>query len=125
LKILEKGKRLREIGRVERLDIIVYLPSSAEPIIICQMSNYTCIIWDYRNMKPLVNTLEGDPVMKKVVNGQVLKVVIDSKPYLWNDVKNKTMRSLMEGKLGTLIRMKLETDPKLGKIEEAKVENPL
>lgn len=89
------------------------------------MSNYTCIIWDYRNMKPLVNTLEGDPVMKKVVNGQVLKVVIDNKPYLWNDVKNKTMRSLMEGKLGTLIRMKLETDPKLGKIEEATVENPL
>ena len=68
-------------------------------------------------MKPLINTLEGDAILRKVVNGQVLKVIINSKTYQWNDVKNKTMRSLIEGKLGTLIRMKLEVDPKFNKIE--------
>jgi hypothetical protein len=49
--------------------------------------------------------------MKKLVNGQILKVSINNKSYSWNDVKNKAMRSLMEGKLGTLIRLKLEIDP--------------
>lgn len=76
-------------------------------------------------MKPLINTLEGDPLMRKVVNGQVLKVIINGKMYLWNDVKNKTMRSLMEGKLGTIISMKLEVDPKFDNSEHYKTEKPI
>jgi hypothetical protein len=55
--------------------------------------------------------------MKKLVNGQILKVSINNKSYSWNDVKNKAMRSLMEGKLGTLIRLKLEIDPKYEEIQ--------
>ncbi len=119
LNVLERGKRLRDIEKTERVEIIIYLPSPSEPIIICQTTSVQCIIWDYRNMKPLINTLEGDPVMKKLVNGRILKVAINSKMFAWNDVKNKTMRSLMEGKLGTLIRLKLEFD---GKVEEARGE---
>jgi hypothetical protein len=119
LKVLERGRRLREIEKAERVEIIIYLPSPSEPLIICQTTSVQCIIWDYRNMKPLINTLEGDPVMKKLVNGGILRVAINSKGFAWNDVKNKTMRNLMEGKLGTVIRLKLELS---GNVEEIRGE---